>query len=148
MRYLKTIPRVYKNQIKGLAKWVIISLFKLVLLCYLYWGFYLYIGLLLFHLFAYCQLLEFICLKARKGSPQKKTTSSNKKKKHQDPKRTTILSYRILRRTSEVASNVGYLRPGHNGRLTKNVKIVGLLPGLTKGRILLRSSRGIYGFNV
>ena len=22
MRYLKTIPRVYKNQIKGLAKWL------------------------------------------------------------------------------------------------------------------------------
>jgi hypothetical protein len=29
MRYLKTIPRVYKNQIKGLAKWLWWSLFKL-----------------------------------------------------------------------------------------------------------------------
>ena len=28
MRYLKTIPRVYKNQIKGLAKWLWCSLFK------------------------------------------------------------------------------------------------------------------------
>ena len=30
MRYLKTIPRVYKNQIKGLAKWLCCSIYKLI----------------------------------------------------------------------------------------------------------------------
>jgi hypothetical protein len=33
MRYLKTIPRVYKNQIKGLSKWS--KLFKFILFSYI-----------------------------------------------------------------------------------------------------------------
>ena len=35
MRYLKTIPRVYKNQIKGLAKWL-----EIMLYFYLYLNFF------------------------------------------------------------------------------------------------------------
>ena len=36
MRYLKTIPRVYKNQMKGIAKWLIVYDYYLKALLYFY----------------------------------------------------------------------------------------------------------------